>query len=48
VGRLGGGTPVIRRCGTGLLDEPTTVVEVVRERAASPAGRRTGGRRVTR
>jgi 16S rRNA (guanine527-N7)-methyltransferase len=35
VGRLGGGTPTLRRCGEGLLDEPTTVVEVVRERMAS-------------
>src|SRR2546430_15987149 len=30
-----GGTPAIRRCGTDLLDEPTTIVEVVRERVAA-------------
>lgn len=39
--RLGGGPPVIRRCGVGLIDPPTTVVEVVRERAVAaerPAG----------
>jgi 16S rRNA (guanine527-N7)-methyltransferase len=34
VGRLGGGTPSVYRCGEGVLDEPTTVVEVVRERAS--------------
>jgi 16S rRNA (guanine527-N7)-methyltransferase len=28
--RLGGGTPTVRRCGVELLDEPTTVVEIVR------------------
>jgi 16S rRNA (guanine527-N7)-methyltransferase len=44
IGRLGGGTPTVRQCGEGLLDEPTTVVEVVRERAPVPSerpGRRT-------
>ncbi len=30
--RLGGGAPVVREYGTGLLPDPTTVVEVVRER----------------
>jgi 16S rRNA (guanine527-N7)-methyltransferase len=34
VGRLGGGTPSVYRCGEGVLDEPTTVVEVVRERSS--------------
>jgi 16S rRNA (guanine527-N7)-methyltransferase len=34
VARLGGGVPVLRECGAGLVDPPTTVVEVVRERAA--------------
>lgn len=50
--RLGGGDPVIRLCGVGLLDPPTTVVEVVRSRvvvphAGSPRGaaRRRGGAR---
>jgi 16S rRNA (guanine527-N7)-methyltransferase len=33
VARLGGGEPAVRTCGAGLLDAPTTVVEVVRERA---------------
>lgn len=37
VGRLGGGTPVVRRCGEGLLDPATTVVEVVRERLVAPS-----------
>jgi 16S rRNA (guanine527-N7)-methyltransferase len=35
--RLGGTEPVVRTCGAGLLDEPTTVVEVVRERDVTPA-----------
>ncbi len=33
VARLGGSAPIIREYGTDLLPEPTTVVEVVRERA---------------
>ncbi|WP_246277985.1 16S rRNA (guanine(527)-N(7))-methyltransferase RsmG [Phytohabitans rumicis] len=37
IGRLGGATPVVRRCGVGLIDPPTTVVEIVRERAVGPA-----------
>jgi 16S rRNA (guanine527-N7)-methyltransferase len=43
VERLGGGTPQVRRCGVGLLDQPATVIEVVRERVAESkkaAGRR--------
>ena len=32
ISRLGGGEPVIRLCGAGLIDPPTTVVEIVRER----------------
>lgn len=43
VRRLGGGVPVIRRCGAGRLPEPTTVVEIVRERVPA-SGRRRGGR----
>ncbi len=39
IGRLGGGTPTVRRCGVGLLDEPTTVVEIVHQRMPVP-GRR--------
>jgi 16S rRNA (guanine527-N7)-methyltransferase len=46
--RLGGSDPVIASCGVGLIDPPTTVVEVVRERAVSAGGpgasRRSGGR----
>jgi 16S rRNA (guanine527-N7)-methyltransferase len=38
VARLGGGTPIVREYGTGLLPDPTTVVEVVRERAAGHNG----------
>lgn len=33
VARLGGGAPIVREYGTGLLPDPTTVVEVVRERS---------------
>ena len=32
IARLGGGDPVIRLCGDGLLDPPATVVEIVKER----------------
>ncbi|MFC3386598.1 16S rRNA (guanine(527)-N(7))-methyltransferase RsmG [Couchioplanes caeruleus subsp. azureus] len=32
VARLGGGEPVVRTCGAGLIDPPSTVVEIVRER----------------
>lgn len=42
IGRLGGGAPVIRQCGVELLDPPTTVVEIVRERDI--AGGRSGSR----
>lgn len=34
VARLGGSAPIVREYGTGLLPDPTTVVEVVRERVA--------------
>lgn len=51
VARLGGGAATIHQCGVGLIDPPTTVVEIVREREVVPktakptrrAGR--GGRR---
>lgn len=43
IGRLGGGTPVIHECGSGLLDQPATVVEVVRERDAEGTSRGTRG-----
>jgi 16S rRNA (guanine527-N7)-methyltransferase len=39
--RLGGGHAVVRVCGASVLAEPTTVVEVVRER--DTAGRRSAG-----
>jgi 16S rRNA (guanine527-N7)-methyltransferase len=40
IDRLGGATPVVRQCGVGLLDPPTTVVEIVRERAVAPPSSR--------
>lgn len=46
ISRLGGGTPVVRQCGVGLVDPPTTVVEVVRERAVE--GRAKGSRTAAR
>ena len=45
--RLGGATPVIRRCGVGLIEPPTTVVEIVREREA-PAARASRARGAAR
>jgi len=40
IARLGGGRPVVHRCGEGEIDTPTTVVEITKERAASPRPRR--------
>ncbi|WP_433530580.1 16S rRNA (guanine(527)-N(7))-methyltransferase RsmG [Micromonospora sp. CA-263727] len=37
VQRLGGGGPVLHRCGEGIVDPPTTVVEIVRERVIGRA-----------
>jgi 16S rRNA (guanine527-N7)-methyltransferase len=39
VGQLGGSLPTVRRCGVGVIDPPTTVVEIVRDReiAAPPS-----------
>ena len=37
VARLGGGEPVVQLCGVGVIDPPTTVVEIVRERMVGPA-----------
>jgi 16S rRNA (guanine527-N7)-methyltransferase len=37
ISRLGGSLPVLTLCGVGVLDPPTTVVEIVRERTARPA-----------
>jgi 16S rRNA (guanine527-N7)-methyltransferase len=45
IGRLGGSTPVVRHCGVDVIDPPTTVVEIVRERvvaSARPGGRKSG------
>jgi 16S rRNA (guanine527-N7)-methyltransferase len=39
---LGGGQATIRLCGVGLIEPPTTVIEVVHERAVSQAGSRSG------
>ncbi len=49
VERLGGGEPTVHRCGVDVIDPPTTVVEIVRERVVGPAGKarrakRRGGR----
>lgn len=38
IGRLGGAVPVVRRCGVGLVEPATTVVEVVRERSPRARG----------
>jgi 16S rRNA (guanine527-N7)-methyltransferase len=35
--RLGGGDPVLRLCGEGLIDPPATVVEIVKERDVVPS-----------
>lgn len=49
--RLGGGEPAVRLCGVGLIDPPTTVVEVVKEREVAvpspskPSGRAAEGSR---
>jgi 16S rRNA (guanine527-N7)-methyltransferase len=43
--RLGAGSPVVRECGVGLLEPPTTVIDIVRERAVPVPGRKGGGRR---
>ena len=47
VERLGGDPPVIRQCGVGLVDPPTTVVEVVRARMVptNPVRSKRRGRR---
>ncbi|WP_244365677.1 16S rRNA (guanine(527)-N(7))-methyltransferase RsmG [Micromonospora echinofusca] len=38
VERLGGGEPGVHQCGVGIIDPPTTVVEIVRERIVHPPG----------
>src|SRR6185369_10635166 len=44
--RLGAGTAAVRSCGEALLAEPTTVIDVVRERdvASTERRRKAGGR----
>jgi 16S rRNA (guanine527-N7)-methyltransferase len=42
--RLGGGDPVVRLCGAELIDPPTTVVEIVREREVVAPRPRPSGR----
>ena len=37
IARLGGGTPVVRRCGVGVVEPPTIVVEIARMAAPPPA-----------
>jgi 16S rRNA (guanine527-N7)-methyltransferase len=36
IGGWGGAEPVVRRCGVDVLDPPTTVVDIVRERDVAP------------
>lgn len=38
VAKLGGGEPTVQLCGTDILDPPTTLVEIVRERVVRPPG----------
>nr|WP_051167891.1 16S rRNA (guanine(527)-N(7))-methyltransferase RsmG [Actinoplanes sp. N902-109] len=42
--RLGGGEPVVRLCGVGVIDPPSTVVEIVRERPVVAPGPRSSQR----
>jgi 16S rRNA (guanine527-N7)-methyltransferase len=43
--RLGAGAASVRSCGDKLLEEPTTVVEIVRERVSGPHRRKVRKRR---
>jgi 16S rRNA (guanine527-N7)-methyltransferase len=36
ISRLGGSDPVIARCGVGVIEPPTTIVEIVRDRNVVP------------
>jgi 16S rRNA (guanine527-N7)-methyltransferase len=48
IARLGGDSPLVRRCGVGLLAAPTTVIEITRARLVegrSPSGRDRKGHR---
>ncbi|WP_438872928.1 16S rRNA (guanine(527)-N(7))-methyltransferase RsmG [Paractinoplanes hotanensis] len=42
VAALGGGEPVVRLCGEGLIDPPTTVIEVVVQSRPKPSTRAAG------
>jgi len=44
IARLGGGAPAVRVCGAGLIDPPTTVVEIVRASTVAPAAQPRPGR----
>ncbi|WP_328463997.1 16S rRNA (guanine(527)-N(7))-methyltransferase RsmG [Actinoplanes sp. NBC_00393] len=43
VAALGGGEPVVRLCGVGLIDPPATVVDIVKERHVVPGRARAAG-----
>lgn len=50
VDRIGGGSPEVHHCGAGVVEPPTTVIEIVRERVVGPprpkpTKRSRGGRR---
>ena len=42
--RLGGSDPVIRLCGAGVIEPPTTVVEIVRERNIAGSSKKAAGK----
>ncbi|RZU51014.1 16S rRNA m(7)G-527 methyltransferase [Krasilnikovia cinnamomea] len=44
INRLGGSEPVIRSCGAGVIDPPSTVVEIVRVRDVVPPRSRPSAR----
>ncbi len=48
IASLGGGAPVIRLCGAGIIDPPTTVVEIVKERDVVPQGPKPSGKAAAR
>jgi 16S rRNA (guanine527-N7)-methyltransferase len=51
IARLGGDSPVIRQCGAGLVEPPTTVIEITRTRLVegrTPSGHGRKGRRAPR
>jgi 16S rRNA (guanine527-N7)-methyltransferase len=51
IARLGGDSPVIRQCGAGLVEPPTTVIEITRTRLVegrTPSGHGRTGRRAPR